>query len=86
MPQRWFRHASFARCSTSVSRATNANEVVGQFFQQDWSLVTSLQGATIFGAPISATFWPSHGEAFTWGATQWVTASLVVLKLMKDVR
>ncbi|PKQ31925.1 MAG: membrane protein insertase YidC [Actinobacteria bacterium HGW-Actinobacteria-2] len=63
----------------SVSRATNANEVVGQFFQQDWSLVTSLQGATIFGAPISATFWPSHGEAFTWGATQWVTASLVVL-------
>ena len=59
----------------SVSRATNTNEVVGQFFQQDWALVQSLQTASIFGAPISATFMPFT----TFGATQWVTASLVVL-------
>jgi YidC/Oxa1 family membrane protein insertase len=59
----------------SVSLATNSSQVIGQFFQQDWALVQSLQHATIFGAPISATFMPFT----TFGATQWVTASLVVL-------
>lgn len=59
----------------SVSRATDASHVIGYFFQQDFTLVQSLQGATIFGAPISATFLPIA----SFGATQFVALSLIVL-------
>lgn len=59
----------------SVSRATDPAHVIGYFFQQDWDLVVSLQGATIFGAPISSTFMPMT----SFGPTQWVAATLVVL-------
>jgi YidC/Oxa1 family membrane protein insertase len=63
----------------SVSRATDASHVVGQFLQQDWTLVQSLQNATIFGAHISQTFFPFQ----TWSATQ--TLALVLIILMTGI-
>ncbi len=59
----------------SVSRATDVTHVVGHFFQQDYSLVQSLQHATIFGASIAATFMPFT----TIGPIQVVALSLIVL-------
>jgi YidC/Oxa1 family membrane protein insertase len=59
----------------SVSRAQDVSGVLGYFFQQDFSLVTSLQKADIFGASIAATFMPFT----TIGPTQVVAASLIVL-------
>ncbi len=58
----------------SVSRTPD--EALGYFFQQDPALAASLHNATIFGAQLSSTFWPIEGG---FGATQWVTATLVVL-------
>ena len=49
--------------------------VLGHFFQQDATLVTSLQKATIFGAHISQTFLPMS----SFGATQVVALVLIVL-------
>lgn len=63
----------------SVSRASNATQVLGQFFQQDYALVQSLQHADIFGASIAATFWPAAGIAFSFGPIQIVAMSLIVL-------
>lgn len=60
----------------SVSRATSPDQALGYFFQTNPHLVTSLHDATIFGAQISATFLPINGG---FGATQWMTATLVVL-------
>jgi membrane protein insertase, YidC/Oxa1 family, C-terminal domain len=53
--------------------------VLGHFFQQDATLVTSLQSATLFGAHISQTFLPMT----TFGATQ--TVALVLIVLMTGV-
>lgn len=49
--------------------------VLGHFFQQDATLVTSLQKATIFGAHISQTFLPMT----SFGPTQVVALVLIVL-------
>lgn len=59
----------------SVSRAQDSAGVIGYFFQQDWTLVKSLQNATIFGAPISRTFLPV--ESF--GSVQFVALALIIL-------
>ncbi len=48
---------------------------LGWFFEQNPALVTSLQQATIFGAPISARFLPMT-DGF--GATQWLALVLIV--------
>nr|WP_300147667.1 membrane protein insertase YidC [Propionicimonas sp.] len=55
----------------SVSHGT----ALGYFFETNPALVESLRDATLFGAPISATFLPFT----TFGPTQWVTAILIVL-------
>jgi len=60
----------------SVSRATKPEEVLGYFFQTNPELAVSLHNATIFGAQLSSTFLPIEGAI---GATQFVTATLVVL-------
>ncbi|HML50626.1 MAG TPA: membrane protein insertase YidC [Propionicimonas sp.] len=59
----------------SVARTPEAP--LGQFFIDSPALTASLHDATIFGAPISATFWPLAADGL--GATQWVAATLVVL-------
>jgi YidC/Oxa1 family membrane protein insertase len=59
----------------SVSHGT----ALGYFFETNPHLVDSLRNATIFGAPISATFWPAAGQPFSFGATQAVTLTLIVL-------
>jgi YidC/Oxa1 family membrane protein insertase len=59
----------------SVSRATDASQVLGHFFQQDFTLVQSLQQADIFGASIAATFLPFTSI----GAVQIVAMTLIVL-------
>ncbi|MGC3995064.1 MAG: membrane protein insertase YidC [Propionicimonas sp.] len=58
----------------SVSRTPDAP--LGYFFQSNPELAMSLHNATIFGAQLSSTFLPIEGG---FGATQWVTATLVVL-------
>ena len=58
----------------SVSRTPD--EALGYFFQSNPALATSLHNATIFGAQLSSTFLPINGAL---GATQFVTATLVVL-------
>ncbi|MFT4109696.1 membrane protein insertase YidC [Propionicimonas sp.] len=58
----------------SVSRTPD--QPLGYFFQSNPELATSLHNATIFGAQLSSTFLPIDGG---FGATQWVTATLVVL-------
>ena len=58
----------------SVSRTPD--QALGYFFQQNPALAESLHNATIFGAQLSSTFLPIEGG---FGATQWVTATLVVL-------
>jgi YidC/Oxa1 family membrane protein insertase len=58
----------------SVSRTPD--QALGYFFQSNPALAESLHNATIFGAQLSSTFWPIVGG---FGATQVVTASLVVL-------
>ena len=58
----------------SVSRTPE--QALGYFFQQNPALAESLHNATIFGAQLSSTFLPIVGG---FGATQWVTATLVVL-------
>lgn len=58
---------------TVLNGAARGN-AVGTFFQNDPSLVSSLQNATIFGAKISGTFLPIDG----WGATQWVALVLIL--------
>ncbi|MCB0912967.1 MAG: membrane protein insertase YidC [Propionibacteriaceae bacterium] len=58
----------------SVSRTPD--DPLGYFFQQNPALAESLHNATIFGAQLSSTFWPIEGG---FGATQYVTATLVVL-------
>ena len=58
----------------SVSRTPD--QALGYFFQANPELATSLHNATIFGAQLSSTFLP-FTDGF--GATQWVTATLVVL-------
>lgn len=55
----------------SVSHGT----ALGHFFETNPHLVDSLRNATIFGAPISATFFPFEG----FGPTQIVALILVVL-------
>ena len=47
----------------------------GYFFESNPHLVTSLQNATIFGAPISSTFLPMT----SFGPTQFVTLTLIIL-------
>ncbi|MFV0452402.1 MAG: membrane protein insertase YidC [Propioniciclava sp.] len=58
----------------TVLNGASRGNAVGQFFQDDPSLVSSLQNATIFGAKISGTFLPING----WGATQWVALVLIL--------
>jgi len=58
----------------SVSRTPD--QALGYFFQSNPELAASLHNATIFGAQLSSTFLP-FTDGF--GATQWVTATLVVL-------
>lgn len=58
----------------SVSRTPD--QALGYFFQSNPALAESLHNATIFGAQLSATFMPMTNG---FGATQWVTATLVVL-------
>lgn len=50
-------------------------KALGYFFETNPALVTSLQNATIFGAPISARFLPMTG----FGPTQFVTLTLIIL-------
>jgi YidC/Oxa1 family membrane protein insertase len=58
-----------------VLNSASTGTALGYFFEMNKSLVTSLQNATIFGAPISGRFWPVD----TFGSTQIVTLVLVVL-------
>ncbi len=59
-----------------VLLSVSDGKALGYFFEQSPALVTSLQHATIFGAPISARFLPL-GASF--GPTQFVSLTLVVL-------
>jgi YidC/Oxa1 family membrane protein insertase len=58
-----------------VLNSVSHGNALGYFFETNPQLVTSLQQATLFGAPISSTFLP-----FTaFGPTQWVALTLIVL-------
>ncbi|MCC6495143.1 MAG: membrane protein insertase YidC [Propionibacteriaceae bacterium] len=59
-----------------VLNSVSGGHALGYFFEQNPHLVTSLQNATIFGAPISARFLPMDAG---FGPTQIVTLTLIVL-------
>ena len=58
-----------------VLNSVSHGNALGYFFETNPHLVTSLQSATIFGAPISSTFLPFT----TFGPTQFVTLTLIIL-------
>ena len=58
-----------------VLNSVSHGVALGYWFESNPELVTSLQHATIFGAPISSTFLPFT----TFGPTQWVSLSLIVM-------
>lgn len=57
-----------------VLNSVSRGNALGFFFEQNPALVTSLQNAELFGARISATFWPVQ----TFGPTQVVTLVLII--------
>jgi YidC/Oxa1 family membrane protein insertase len=59
-----------------VLNSVSGGQALGYFFEQNPALVASLRDATIFGAPISARFWPLDAG---FGPTQIVTLTLIVL-------
>ena len=52
-----------------------SGHALGWWFEQNPALVSSLQNATIFGAPISARFMPMT----SFGPTQWLALVLIIL-------
>jgi YidC/Oxa1 family membrane protein insertase len=58
-----------------VLNSVSLGHALGYFFEQNPDLVLSLQNATIFGAPISARFWPLDAG---FGPTQIVTLTLII--------
>ncbi|MGV8907821.1 MAG: membrane protein insertase YidC [Propionicimonas sp.] len=58
-----------------VLNSVSGGHPLGYFFEQNPAIVTSLQNATIFGAPISSRFLPLNGV----GPTQVVAMTLIIL-------
>jgi YidC/Oxa1 family membrane protein insertase len=58
-----------------VLNSVSGGSALGYFFVQNPALVTSLQNASIFGAPISSRFLPLNG----FGPTQFVALTLIIL-------